>query len=460
MHVDQPATVWVWQVARFGRYRSRTSGARGAVNGRLIKRRAGRAAIALLFACSAGAHGQTAAGMQSAGGVMRSSALAAPAGRDASAVRTLSDAAVHSGAPRLEAGGAALPSVPNDLNEQVLEIPVAASGASRATLETTIFKPSGNGPFPVVVFNHGKERGDPRAQERSRPLAFAREFVRRGYVVVAPNRRGFARSGGRYSERGCEIEENGLAQAQDVAATIDFMARQPYVDAAHIVVAGVSYGGLTTIAYGARPQAGVRGLLNFAGGLRQPACASWQANLTRAFGAYGGKVRLPSLWFYGENDSFWPPQLVSQMYGAFVHHGARAQLIDVGRYKNDAHRLVADRDGVATWWPSTAGFLAQIGMPTAVRYRIAEPLLPPGSGYAAIDEIDSVPFVDETGREGYQTFLKQYQTRAFVVADSGVWSWAEGGDDPVAVALDNCRKQGGDPCRLYAVNDTVVWAGR
>lgn len=428
----------------------------------LVKRGGGNIVIALLLAGGAGAYGQGTAGMSSEGGLIPDSA--ALAGRGTGAARTLSDVADRPGAPRLkvgEAGGPALPSVPNDLNEQVIEIPAAAAGgAGRATLETTIFKPSGNGPFPLVVFNHGKERGDPRAQERSRPLAFAREFVRRGYVVVAPNRRGFAHSGGHYSEHGCEVEENGLAQAQDVAATIDFMAKQNYVDAARIVVAGVSYGGLTTIAYGAQPQAGVRGLLNFAGGLRQYACASWQANLTRAFGAYGGKVRLPSLWFYGDNDSFWPPQLVHQMYGAFVHHGARAQLIDVGRYKNDAHRLVADRDGIAAWWPSTAGFLAQIGMPTVMRYRIAEPLLPPGSGYAAIDAIDSVPFVDGAGRAAYQTFLQQYQSRAFAVSDSGAWSWAEGGDNPVSVALDNCRKQGGDRCRLYAVNDTVVWADR
>lgn len=459
MGIDQLAAALMWRVVRWRRYGARVSRARTGVNAGFIPRRLSGVFIALLLTCSAGAYGQTTAGMQSAGGVP----TAASAGlmeRDASAARILSDVADHSGGTRLEIGKEALASAPNDLNEQVIQIPAAVSGSGRAILETTIFKPSGSGPFPLVIFNHGKERGDPRAQERSRPLAFAREFVRRGYVVVAPNRRGFAQSGGRYTERSCEVEANGLAQAQDVAATIDFMARQPYVDAAHIVVAGVSYGGLTAIAYGAQPQAGVRGLLNFAGGLRQPACTNWKATLTQAFGAYGGKVRLPSLWFYGDNDSFWSPQLVSQMYGAFVQHGAHAQLINTGHYKDDAHRLVADRNGVANWWPATAGFLAKIGMPTAVRYRVADLLLPMGSGYATIDAIDSVPFLNAGGREAYQTFLKQHPTRAFVVADSGTWSWAEGGDDPVTVALDNCRKQGGEPCRLYAVNNTVVWAGR
>lgn len=47
-----------------------------------------------------------------------------------------------------------LPQVAADLNEQILRIPADASGA--ITLEATLFKPNGPGPFPLVVFNHGK----------------------------------------------------------------------------------------------------------------------------------------------------------------------------------------------------------------------------------------------------------------------------------------------------------------
>src|ERR1700730_3293403 len=64
------------------------------------------------------------------------------------------------------------------LNEQIIRVPVNAAGT--VTLETTIYKPDGSGPFPMIVFNHGKIPGDPRTQERSDPRPFAREFVRRG----------------------------------------------------------------------------------------------------------------------------------------------------------------------------------------------------------------------------------------------------------------------------------------
>ena len=365
--------------------------------------------------------------------------------------------------PRLALDDAWLPAVRADLNEQVIRIPVDADGT--VTLETTVYRPDGPGPFPMIVFNHGKIPGDPRYQARSDPMSFAREFVRRGYVVVAPNRRGFAGSGGTYEQDGCDVASNGLGQAADVAATIDYMSKQPYVDANHVAVAGTSHGGLATIAYGTEAAKGVRALINFSGGLRQDACTGWQDNLTQAFGSYGGKARVASLWLYGDNDSVWTPDLVAKMFAAY--RGAQdgeaapangAKLVDFGAYKNDAHRLVGDRDGVEVWWPHVEAFLAREGMPTTVQYRVAGPEAPHGTGYAAVDTVSAVPFLDQAGRDGYRNFLKQYPSRAFAISDSGAWSWAEGGDNPMAVAIANCEKHSGDACHLYAVNSTVVWS--
>ncbi|MCG5073093.1 dienelactone hydrolase family protein [Paraburkholderia tagetis] len=365
--------------------------------------------------------------------------------------------------PRIALGDGYLPVVRADMNAQIIQIPVA--GDPSVTLETTVYRPDGPGPFPMVVFNHGKIQGDPRMQSRSDPMSFAREFVRRGYVVVAPNRRGFAGSGGSYQQDGCDVASNGLGQAADIATAVDYMAKQPYVDASHIVVAGTSHGGLATMAYGTEAAHGVRALINFSGGLRQDACTGWQNNLTEAFGDYGAKARVASLWLYGDNDSVWTPDLVARMFAAFhtaqlgeAQPGALAKLIDFGSYKNDAHRLVGDRDGVQVWWPKVEAFLASQGMPTAVGYRVATQAAPHASGYASIDSVGAVPFLDQSGRDGYRNFLKQYPSRAFAVSDSGAWSWAEGGDNPMAVAIANCQKHSSDPCRLYAVNSNVVWS--
>ncbi|HDR9771699.1 TPA: prolyl oligopeptidase family serine peptidase [Burkholderia cepacia ATCC 25416] len=358
-------------------------------------------------------------------------------------------------AERFDYGDSNLPQVAADLNEQILRIPADASGT--VTLEATLFKPNGPGPFPLVVFNHGKNTGDLHLQPRSRPLAFAREFVRRGYAVIAPNRQGFAGSDGTYQQEGCNVGKNGLAQAADVDATVRYMSRQPYVDASRIVVAGTSHGGLVSVAYGTEAAPGVRGIINFSGGLRQDLCDGWQRNLVDAFDQYGAHTAVRSLWLYGDNDSVWTPGLVAQMHDAYVSHGTQAQFIDFGRYKDDAHRLIVDRDGVPVWWPAVNAFLAQLNLPTSVRYAVANPHEPKATGYASIDAVNAVPYVDEAGREGYRRFLNQHPSRAFAVSSEGAWSWAEGGDDPMALALDNCAKQGAGACRLYAVNDRVVW---
>lgn len=345
------------------------------------------------------------------------------------------------------------------MNETVVTIPGDDPTAADA-LETTLFTPDGNGPFPVVIFNHGKERGDPHLQPRSRPLAFVREFVRRGYMVVAPNRRGFARSSGTYTEQRCAIDANGLEQAADIATTVRYVRHLADADATRIVIVGTSQGGLATLAYGVRPGAGVRGLINFVGGLRQDGCASWQQSMIDAFRDYGQRSRLPTLWFYGDNDLLWPQALAQHLLTVYRAGGGLATMMDFGDYKDNAHRLVGDRDAVPIWWPAVEDFLVALHLPVEARYPVAQTLRPPATGYAPIDAVAAVPYLDDDGREGYATFLHQYPTRAFALSASGAWSWAEGGDDPAAVALDNCQRNSREPCRLYAVDSDVVWNAR
>ncbi len=42
------------------------------------------------------------------------------------------------------------------MNEKVIMV-LVNSRQDRIELETTIFKPDGDGPFPLVVINHGKD---------------------------------------------------------------------------------------------------------------------------------------------------------------------------------------------------------------------------------------------------------------------------------------------------------------
>jgi hypothetical protein len=43
------------------------------------------------------------------------------------------------------------------------------------------------------------------------------------------------------------------------------------------------------------------------------------------------------------------------------------------------------------------------------------------------------------------------------VSPSGAWCWAEEGEDPEARALATCSAKSDKPCRLYSVDESVVW---
>jgi dienelactone hydrolase len=348
--------------------------------------------------------------------------------------------------------------VQTTLDEQVFMVP-ARSGDAFVELETTLFKPPGDGPFPLVVMNHGKEPGNPQYQKRDRFLTLSREFVKRGYAVVVPMRRGFSKSTGGYLEDGCNMANNGQLQANDLEGTLEYFSQQPWVDKDRILVAGQSYGGLATMAFGTRGFPGVKGLINFAGGLRADGgTCQWKGELVTAFAQYGAKSTLPSLWFYGQNDSYFNHDVAIRLHNAYVTSGGNAKLVAYGAFKSDAHGMVGSRDGVQIWWPETEQFLRQIGMPTEEVVAIADPKPFPKSDFAAIDNVDAIPYLKDTGREAYRVFLSKSLPRAFAVSPSGEWSWAEEGDDPAERVLSTCQQSSGQPCKLYAVDDYVVWS--
>ncbi len=347
------------------------------------------------------------------------------------------------------------------LNESVQIIP--KKGPFAVDLETTIYKPDGEGPFPIAVINHGKSSGDPKFQGRYRPALAARYFLQRGYAVVVPMRQGFSKSGGLYVGGGCNVESNGRAQAEDVKGVLDFVTQQSWADKNRMVVLGQSHGGWTTLAFGPLNYPGVKALVNFAGGLRQETCIAWENNLAKGAGDYGAKTRLPSLWFYGDNDSFFTTETYRAMFEKYTASGGPAQLVAFGLFGTDAHSMFGSRNGSPIWQPEVTKLLAKAGLPSEPVAAYAKfgtfpaRALPARTDFAALDDATKLPFVRDTGRAGYTTYLAKVIPRAFAIAPSGAWGWAEGGDDPLQRALINCNRNGAGLCKLYSVDDFVVW---
>ena len=261
------------------------------------------------------------------------------------------------------------------LRERV--IAVTKPGFWAATLQVTLFSPPGDGPFPVALINHGKAAGDPRWQGRARFVLPSRALVERGFLVVLPMRQGFWKSTGTYMRVGCNVESNGLSQAEDVAAVLDHLATLPEADVARTIVLGQSHGGLTTLAFGTLNRPGVLGLVNFAGGLRNTDCVAWEDGLARTFAAYGRQSRVPSLWFYGDNDSYWSRPTWEAMHAAYVGAGGRASMVAFGTFApGDAHSMFGSRAGQAIWLPEFDRFAAGLGLMPDRSVRPAAPAAP------------------------------------------------------------------------------------
>lgn len=257
--------------------------------------------------------------------------------------------------------------------EEIVRIPLTVPtplGTERLRLEGTLFRPDGEGPFPLAVINHGSPR-DPafrRSGGRARFVEQSAWFVARGFAVIVPMRRGYAGSEGEWAEGGggpCERSNWYLAgreSARDIRAAVEFMQGRPFIDPGRLVLVGQSAGGFGVLALAAEGVDGLRGVVNFAGGRGSPLAGKncSPSNLVYAMGEFGRTAKAPTLWIYTENDSFFPVPMVRDMHAAFLKGGAIADLRMLPRFGTDGHALFVR--GTTLWSPLVEVFLERAGV--------------------------------------------------------------------------------------------------
>ena len=174
-----------------------------------------------------------------------------------------------------------------------------------------IWRPTGAGPFPALLWNHGSEKL-PGWLPGLAPV-----FVRQGYVFFIPHRRGQGRSPGPYiqdqiEQAGSRAERSRLLvelhelQLNDQIAALAFLKNQSYVDSGRLAVAGCSYGGIQTV-LAAERETGYRAAIDFAGGAE-----SWQASpdLQRRMIRAVHSATVPIFFIQAENDHDLAPSRV------------------------------------------------------------------------------------------------------------------------------------------------------
>lgn len=255
--------------------------------------------------------------------------------------------------------------------DEKIKIPMTVKhllGDSNINLSATLYKPDGKEPFPLAIINHGTPRSK---EDRNRNVTFKTQseyFVKKGFVVVVPMRRGFGESEGIYVEEHGKCERPdyysaAMEGAKDIKAVVDYMIKQPYVDKSKILIIGQSTGGFASLAFGSMNVEGVIGIINFAGGRGSPrddfVCAP--NTLIWTVGKFGKTSKMPTLWIYTENDKYFAPSISKEMYEEYVKNGGKAKYVLLPPFMEDGHKLFHRKEGMPIWTPIVDEFLRELG---------------------------------------------------------------------------------------------------
>ena len=352
--------------------------------------------------------------------------------------------------PRIHASG------PRLIQEDV-RIP-AQDG--RYSVAATILRPEGQGPFGVVVLNHGVPGSAAERVKESAAADFnaaAPVFARRGYVVVMPMRRGFGATGGEFAEDAgpCRKPDYMRAEsnaAEDVMAAYEYARGLPYVDPNRMILAGQSAGGIVSmfVAGTKRPE-GLVAVLGFAAGRGgnpdiRPGVPCAVEPVARVFDLLGKSVAVPVLFHYAENDKYFGPATTRLWYERFTAAGGEGEYIMQPAFGRDGHYLFGDLVGVRYWLPAVEKFFARHQIPFE-RLDASQPLLHAKLPNVPTDSCQSL----------YRAFLEAPSPRAYAVSGDGRCGFAGAVADAPSVALRECRSVAGQACALYAVDSEVVW---
>jgi dienelactone hydrolase len=339
------------------------------------------------------------------------------------------------------------------------------------------FDAGGAGPRPVVIGLHGcngglNSKGD-----------FAERLFRYGGYFNAERMHFLALDS--FTPRGqksiCETPNrlrtiNESDRREDVFAAIDWLVKQPSVDASRIVVLGWSHGAQTVLSTVDATDKYVQ-----AQKVQPRAAIAFYPGCLRNNKMWDYEVHVPLLVMIGELDDWTLARECVALHERMQKNKANAP-VDLVVYPGSYHgfdgtgpvtqmeNLGNTKSGKATVGGNPAAreasharmfdFLsAQLGQPLllshAQRFKGHHYVAPPASGFAAADDVAAVPLSD-AGKARYAHFRTLPSPKAFAVTEKGGWYFNAGEPEAMATTFQLCAKAK-SRCWLYAVDDQVVW---
>ena len=267
----------------------------------------------------------------------------------------------------------------SEAGAHTVTIPVPEASGEVAQMVTTWFLPPGKGPFPVVLFSHGRAGSEADRDRLSQGIGRTQlaYWLGKGVAVVSPVRPGYGHSTGSDVElSGVHFDAAGRCTSKpdyrrtadaavlSVQAALQWIRAQPWADRDDVLLVGQSVGGLATVAAAAQPLPGVVGAVNFAGGSggspeRSPGASCDPDQLRAMYEGYGRTTKVPSLWVYAINDQYWGPDAPAAWHAAFAQGGSRTTFVHAPAVPDgDGHGL--SRHAASLWAPAVDAYLAKL----------------------------------------------------------------------------------------------------
>jgi dienelactone hydrolase len=227
-----------------------------------------------------------------------------------------------------------------------------------------LFRPSGEGPFPLAVIAHASTQNVLRRAQMPQPeyAALAAWLVAHGYAVLVPERPGHGATGGKYLEDqgGCDdanYSRAGYATADSIKAALSFLHGETSIREDGTIVVGHSAGGWGALALGGEDPKAIAAIIVFAPGRGghandAPGQVCAPHTLIASAAEFGDEAQVPVTWLVAANDSYFPPDLSKQMADAFRKGGDKVDFRVLPAFGSEGHWL-AETDGTeAIWGPA------------------------------------------------------------------------------------------------------------
>ncbi|MCB1493259.1 MAG: prolyl oligopeptidase family serine peptidase [Rhodobiaceae bacterium] len=228
-------------------------------------------------------------------------------------------------------------------------------------LKGYLYLPPGEGPFPLMITNHGSSIHQ-GTSDICRP-GTAAVLLSWGLASFLPHRRGYGNSPGTpwredvSAEYGTDEYDTQLAarldaESEDVIAALDHVEALPEIDSGHIGVMGSSFGGTVTLLAASKcPR--FRCAVEFAG-----AAMNWEKTpgLRKLMIGAAARLTQPTFFLQAENDYSTRPtvELAASLEGSdkVIRHKVYPGF---GLTKDEGHFLYGQ--GAAIWGDDVRGFL-------------------------------------------------------------------------------------------------------